>query len=113
MTPVPGETTLAYHDFGGRARNLHHVVDAVADPSRHTEGPVVPTFIMALLIVAALALLATSWWGGRRDRDPSSSVDHFHRAMSAMQNAAPPGPSRAEDDASVDSERPDDAVTRR
>ena len=72
-----------------------------------------PTFIMALLIVAALALLATSWWGGRRDRDPSSSVNHFHRAMSAMQNATPPGTSGPDDDPSVDSERPDDAVTHR
>lgn len=72
-----------------------------------------PTFIMALLIVAALALLATSWWGGRRDRDPSSSVNHFHRAMSAMQNATPPGAPGPDDDQRVDSERPDDAVTHR
>ncbi len=72
-----------------------------------------PTFIMALLIVAALALLASSWWGGRRDRDPSSSVNHFHRAMDAMQNATPPVISGAEDEPGVDSDRPDDAVTRR
>ena len=72
-----------------------------------------PTFIMALLIVAALGLLASSWLTGRRDRDPSSSVHHFHRAMSAMQNATPPNPG---DDAGshVDAQRAtaDDVVTR-
>ena len=49
-----------------------------------------PTFIIALLIVAAIGLLASSVLGGRRDRDPASSVDHFNRAMSAMSNATPP-----------------------
>ena len=53
-----------------------------------------PTFIMALLIVAAIGLLASSVLGGRRDRDPASSVHHFNRAMSAMSNAAPPRPGR-------------------
>lgn len=48
-----------------------------------------PTFIVALLIVAALALLASAMLSGRRDRDPASSVDHFNRAMSAMSNQAP------------------------
>lgn len=51
-----------------------------------------PTLIMALLIVAAIGLLVTSWLGGRRDRDPSSSVHHFSRAMSAVENATPPRP---------------------
>lgn len=73
---------------------------------------------MALLIVAALGLLASSWLGGRRDRDPSSSVNHFHRAMDAMQNATPPVPSAAKDPAAAEDpvaviERPDEAVTRR
>lgn len=66
--------------------------------------PVVPTFIMALLIVAAIGLLASSVLGGRRDRDPSSSVHHFNRAMSAMSNATPPapGPRTVRDDESDD-----------
>lgn len=68
-----------------------------------------PTFIMALLIVAAIGLLASSLLGGRRDRDPASSVNHFNRAMSAMSNATPPAPGApaagtptAHDDASDD-----------
>ncbi len=63
-----------------------------------------PTFIIALLIVAAIGLLASSVLGGRRDRDPASSVNHFNRAMSAMSNATPPAPgsSSAQDDASDD-----------
>lgn len=48
-----------------------------------------PTFIVALLIVAALALLVSAMLSGRRDRDPASTVDHFNRAMSAMSNGAP------------------------
>lgn len=56
-----------------------------------------PTFIIALLIVAAIGLLASSVLGGRRDRDPSSSVDHFNRAMSAMSNATPPAPGTPSD----------------
>lgn len=72
-----------------------------------------PTFIMALLIVAAVGLLASSWLTGRRGRDPSSSVDHFHRAMSAMQNATPPGPGGAGDaPAAEDAEASDDLATR-
>lgn len=71
-----------------------------------------PTFIMALLIVAALALLASSWLGGRRDRDPSSSVNHFHRAMSAMQNATPPTPGRHADTGTAADQPADDVVTR-
>lgn len=82
-----------------------------------------PTFIMALLIVAALGLLASSWLSGRRDRDPSSSVNHFHRAMAAMQNATPPSPRSVSPDPEVDAEaaavpgtdaeRPDGVVARR
>ncbi len=73
---------------------------------------------MALLIVAALGLLASSWLTGRRGRDPSSSVNHFHRAMDAMQNATPPSP-RPDAPAPVvdaipttDAERPDGVVAR-
>lgn len=76
---------------------------------------------MALLIVAALGLLASSWLSGRRDRDPSSSVNHFHRAMAAMQNATPPSPPAVapgpEADAAAapatDAERPDGVVAQR
>lgn len=39
-------------------------------------------FVPVILIVA-LGLLWT-WWEGRVDRDPASSVDHFHRALQAM-----------------------------
>jgi hypothetical protein len=74
---------------------------------------VVPTIIMALLIVAALALLASSWLGGRRDRDPSSSVNHFNRAMSAMSNAAPPGPGAPAATEHEPADRPDDDVATR
>lgn len=82
-----------------------------------------PTFIMALLIVAALGLLASSWLSGRRDRDPSSSVNHFHRAMAAMQNATPPSPGPVAPDPHAgdepapapvtDAQRPDGVVARR
>lgn len=72
-----------------------------------------PTFIMALLIVAALGLLASSLLSGRRDRDPSSSVHHFHRAMNAMSNATPPASSGGHDaDADHQTEKADDAVSR-
>lgn len=72
-----------------------------------------PTLIMAVLIVAALGLLASSWLGGRRDRDPSSSVNHFHRAMSAMQNAAPPSPGSSRPAEHDEADQPsDDVVTR-
>lgn len=67
---------------------------------------------MALLILAAVALLATSWLGGRRDRDPSSSVDHFNRAMSAMSNAAPPAPGGAAASSEHAEEPSSDAVSR-
>ncbi len=69
-----------------------------------------PTFIMALLIVAAIGLLASSVLGGRRDRDPSSSVNHFNRAMSAMSNATPPGPAGPATDRGAD--EADDLATR-
>lgn len=75
-----------------------------------------PTFIMALLIVAALGLLASSWWSGRRGRDPSSSVHHFHRAMNAMESATPPRPrppAAPVDEATTGPEHADDTVTRR
>lgn len=74
---------------------------------------------MALLIVAALGLLASSWLTGRRGRDPSSSVNHFHRAMDAMQNATPPSPRpnvpepTADAVPPTDAERPDGMVARR
>lgn len=74
-----------------------------------------PTFIVALLIVAALALLASAMLSGRRDRDPASSVDHFNRAMTAMSNSAPrpsspPGSSSPREASSDDA---DDLAQRR
>ena len=63
---------------------------------------------MALLIVAAIGLLASSVLGGRRDRDPASSVNHFNRAMSAMSNAAPPRPGATD----RDGDEADDLATR-
>ena len=78
-----------------------------------------PTFIVALLIVAALGLLASSWLTGRRGRDPASSVNHFHRAMDAMQNATPPSPGPSSTDPrpdavpATDAERADGVVARR
>lgn len=50
------------------------------------------TLIVALLIVAAIGVLLTSWLNGRRDRDPASSVDSFSRAMTAIHNSTPPAP---------------------
>lgn len=47
-----------------------------------------PTAIVAVLIVAAIALLVRSLLSGRRDRDPAASVDSFQRAMTAMGNDA-------------------------
>lgn len=69
-----------------------------------------PTFIVALLIIAALGLLVSSWMSGRRDRDPSSSVNHFHRAMDAMQNATPPSPRPAPSHTELDVAAPTDAA---
>lgn len=50
------------------------------------------TLIVALLIVAAIGVLLTSWLNGRRDRDPASSVNSFNRAMTAIHNSTPPAP---------------------
>lgn len=77
--------------------------------NRHEGNPAVPTLIVALLVVAALVLLATSVFGGRRDRDPSSSVHSFQRALHAMGNE-PAGTARDRDDADG---RDDDAMSRR
>lgn len=75
----------------------------------HEGNTAVPTLIVALLVVAALVLLATSVFGGRRDRDPSSSVHSFQRALHAMGNE-PAGTARDRDDADG---RDDDAMSRR
>ncbi len=78
---------------------------------RHEGNTAVPTLIVALLVVAALVLLATSVFGGRRDRDPSSSVHSFQRALHAMGNE-PAGTARGRDRDDAD-ERDDDALSRR
>jgi hypothetical protein len=50
---------------------------------------VLQNLIIVSLVVLALIVLATSWWSGRRHRDPSSSVATFNRALTAMQRTSP------------------------
>lgn len=47
------------------------------------EGPIVTT-LLVLAMVVIVATLIWSWWSGRLGRDPASTVDHFHRALTAM-----------------------------
>lgn len=64
-----------------------------------------PTLIIAVLIVLAAGVLLSSWVGARRDRDPASSVQTFHRAMDAMGGTSAQGRSfvrTVEDDADAD-----------
>jgi hypothetical protein len=42
------------------------------------------TFLIVLAMIAIVAALVWSWWSGRIGRDPAATVDHFHRALSAM-----------------------------
>jgi hypothetical protein len=42
-------------------------------------------YVFVPLIVVVIAALAWSWWTARSERDPASSVDSFHRALTAMQ----------------------------
>ena len=39
---------------------------------------------LPIIVIVAVGLVWT-WWEGRVDRDPASSVDHFHRALAAME----------------------------
>lgn len=40
------------------------------------------------LVAVAVAVIGWTWWSARTERDPSSSVDSFHRALSAMEPGA-------------------------
>lgn len=42
------------------------------------------TFLIVLTMAVIVAALIWSWWSGRIGRDPAATVDHFHRALSAM-----------------------------
>lgn len=42
-------------------------------------------YLFVPLILLVVAALVWTWWTARADRDPASSVDHFNRALSAMQ----------------------------
>lgn len=37
------------------------------------------------LVVLAVAVIVRAWWSARSELDPYSSVDSFHRALTAMQ----------------------------
>lgn len=43
------------------------------------------TYLIVLAMVAIALALLWAWWAGRIGRDPVGSVDHFHRALAAMQ----------------------------
>lgn len=43
------------------------------------------TYLFVPLILFVVAALVWSWWTARADRDPTSSVSHFNRALSAME----------------------------
>jgi len=43
-----------------------------------------PEVIIFVLVAAALAVLIGTFLSSRRYRDPSSSVEHFNRALAAM-----------------------------
>lgn len=43
------------------------------------------TYLIVLAMVAIALALLWAWWAGRIGRDPTGSVDHFHRALAAMQ----------------------------
>lgn len=45
-------------------------------------------YVFVPLIVVVIAALVWSWWTARSERDPASSVDSFHRALTAMQPGA-------------------------
>jgi hypothetical protein len=47
-------------------------------------------YILLPVIVIVVLTLLWSWWGGRSERDPASSVDHFHRALVAMRPGEEP-----------------------
>ena len=42
-------------------------------------------FVLVPLVVVVVAIVAWLMLSGRSERDPSSSVDAFHRALTAMQ----------------------------
>lgn len=42
------------------------------------------TTLLVLAMVVIVVGLLWSWWSGRIGRDPSATVDHFHRALTAM-----------------------------
>lgn len=72
-----------------QARREAGLLSISETPDVEGTGRTVPTFIVALLIVAAIVLLASTLVSGRRDRDPAASVDSFQRAMSAMSSQPP------------------------
>ncbi len=42
-------------------------------------------YLLIPLMLVVAAALAWSWWSGHEVRDPTSSIDSFHRALEAMQ----------------------------
>lgn len=46
--------------------------------------------VLVPLLLVVLAVLVWTWWASRAGRDPISSVDRFHRALSAMEPSEPP-----------------------
>lgn len=58
-----------------------------------------PTLITFVLIAVALAVLVGTLLSSRRHQDPSSSVEHFNRALAAMGS----GGAKSDDDATTDS----------
>lgn len=60
-----------------------------------------PELIIGVLVVAALAVLVGTFLSSRRYGDPSSSVEHFNRALAAMgseDRAADPSSTREPSD---------------
>lgn len=65
-----------------------------------------PEIIIGVLVVAALAVLVGTFLSSRRYGDPSSSVEHFNRALAAM------GSDGSEVSESADPEQSDEAANR-
>ena len=67
-------------------------------------------YLFVPLILLVVAALAWTWWTARADRDPASSVDHFNRALSAMQPGdRGPVPRPVDDGTHTSGSRDDDA----
>ncbi|MBW3620761.1 MAG: hypothetical protein KY461_10990 [Actinobacteria bacterium] len=67
-------------------------------------------YLFIPLILLVVAALVWSWWTARSDRDPTSSVGSFNRALSAMQPSdRGPAPRPVGDGSDGSGSRDDDA----